>query len=70
MQENEFKPLDIFLMNEYLFTCPYCGSRCEELASFHHTNAKLSIQKCLDNECGFLCYEEEDAYFLKLWGVI
>lgn len=66
MQVNEFKPLDTFIMNEYPLTCPYCGSRCEELASFHHTNTKHSIQKCLDNECGFLCYEEEDAYFLKL----
>ena len=65
-----FEPLDFFLMNDQPFTCPNCGVRCDELASFYHTNAKLFVQQCLNRKCNFICYEEEDEYFLKLWGVI
>jgi hypothetical protein len=65
-----FKPLEIFLMNDQPFTCPYCGSRCEEIASFYHTNAKLLIEKCLNEACNFISYEEEDEYFLRLWEII
>ena len=68
--EKYFKSLEIFLMNDQPFTCPVCSSRCEELASFNHTNAKCLIQKCLNKECQFTCYEEEDKYYLKLWRVI
>ncbi len=70
MNQLEIKSLETFLMNNQPFTCPHCGSRTEELAGFYHTNAKSSIQKCLNIRCGFMCYEEEDEYFLKLWGVI
>lgn len=65
-----FKPLDTFLMNDQPFTCPHCGSRCEQIADFYHTNAKTFIQECLNKKCKFICNEEEDEYFLKLWGVI
>jgi len=65
--QNIFKPLDIFLMNDQPFSCPHCGSRCDELASFHHTKSKTFIQKCLNDQCCFVCLEEEDEYFLKLW---
>ena len=65
-----FKPLETFLMNDQPFTCPYCGSRCEEIASFYHTNAKSLIEKCMNDECNFICYEEEDEYFLRLWKMI
>jgi hypothetical protein len=65
-----FKPLEAFLMNDQPFICPHCGSRTEQLANFYHTKAKCAIEKCLNNECNFICYEEEDEYFLKLWGVI
>ena len=67
---NSFKPLEIFLMNDQPFTCPVCGARCEEIADFSHSNAKLYIQKCLNEKCGFLCGEEEDEYYLKLWCII
>ena len=59
-----------FLMNDQPFTCPYCGSKCEEIASFYHTNAKSLIEKCLNDECGFTCYEQEDEYFFRLWKMI
>lgn len=65
-----FFPLPTFLMNDQPFTCPYCGSRCEELGSFYHTKAKSFVQKCLNETCGFVCFEEEDEDSLKLWGVI
>lgn len=66
----EFKKLETILMNDQPFTCPYCGSRCEELANFYHTNSKLFIQRCLNKKCRFICNEEEDEYFLKLWGLL
>ena len=65
-----FKQLEVFFMNDQPFTCPYCGSRCEELANFHHTNSKRLIEMCLNKNCRFICYEEEDEYYLKLWKVI
>ncbi len=66
----QIKPLETFVMNDQPFTCPFCGSRCETLGDFYHTNAKSLIQRCLDSDCAFVCYEEEDKYYLKLWGVI
>jgi hypothetical protein len=58
--------LEIFLMNDQPFTCPYCGARCDEIANFYHTNAKLFVEKCLDDQCGFICLQEEDEEFLTL----
>ena len=68
--EETFKPLDFFLMNDQPFTCPHCGARCEDVTNFYHTNAKVLIEKCLNQDCGFICYEQEDEYSLKLWKVI
>lgn len=63
------KTLEIFLMNDQPFTCPHCGARCETLADFYHTNSKRLVQQCLNPDCRFICYEEEDEYYLKLWKV-
>ena len=66
-----FTGLQIFLMNDQPFTCPHCGARCRELANFYHTNARLLINECLNDGCGFICGEEESQdhpYFNKLWG--
>lgn len=65
MTQMEIKPLEIFLMNDQPFTCPHCGARCNEIASFYHTNAKLLIDQCLNKDCGFICGEEEDEEFLN-----
>ncbi|MEO7490341.1 MAG: hypothetical protein ABIU77_24700 [Ferruginibacter sp.] len=65
MNATYFKLLQIFLMNDQPFTCPYCGARCLEIASFYHTNAKLFIQQCLDETCGIVCGEEEDEEFIN-----
>ena len=54
--------LEIFLMNDQPFTCPICGARCFEIASFHHTNAKLFINQCLNKDCSIICGEEEDGF--------
>ena len=62
--------LEIFIMNDQPFTCPYCGSRCIEIASFYHTNAKSIIEECMNAECGFVGYELEDEEFLRLWKII
>ena len=70
MNQFEIKLLETFLMNDQPFICPHCGSRCEEIANFYHTNTKTLIQECLNEKCRFICYEEEDEYYLKLWGVI
>lgn len=59
--------LEIFLMNDQPFTCPNCGSRCFELADFLHTKANLLINECLNKDCSFICGEEEDQEYLKLW---
>lgn len=67
LKTESIQPLDTFLMNDQPFTCPYCGSRCEEIASFYHTKLKASIQACLNERCGFVCFEEEDEFFCKLW---
>lgn len=68
MDQSLSQPLETFLMNDQPFTCPHCGARCEEIASFYHTQAKCHIQKCLNPQCGFVCLEEEDEEFLTLWA--
>jgi hypothetical protein len=70
IQETQFKELQIFLMNDQPFTCPMCGARCNELANFIHTKARLMIQECMNSVCGFRCIEQENEYCLKLWGII
>lgn len=60
------EPLEIFLMNDQPFTCPHCGSRCETLADFYHTNAKQFIQQCMNLICAFVCYEEDNESLLAL----
>jgi hypothetical protein len=65
MKEPKFKTLEIFLMNDQPFTCPHCGARCLEIGNFYHTNAKLLINQCLNEACGFICGEEEDEEFLN-----
>lgn len=65
MKQFEIKPLEIFLMIDQPFTCPHCGTRCMEIGSFYHTNAKLLIDQCLNQDCGFICGEEEDEEFLN-----
>ncbi len=67
MNSIEIKPLEFFLMNNQPFTCPYCGTRSKTLADFYHTNSNRLVQQCLNIVCGFICYEEEDEYYLKLW---
>lgn len=67
---NLSKSPEVFIMNEQPFTCPYCGSKCEQLGSFHHTNFKAIVEKCMNLNCGIVCYEQEDEYFLNLWEVI
>lgn len=56
-------------MNDQPFTCPYCGARCFQLASFYHTNAKMMIKKCVSFDCTFIGFEMEDKYYLRLWKV-
>ena len=65
-----FEKLATFLMNDQPTTCPNCGVRCDDLASFYHTNAKCLVMRCLNTKCSFTFYEEEDEYYLKLWGII
>ncbi len=65
-----FERLPTFLMNDQPTTCPNCGTRCEDLGTFYHTNAKCLIMRCLNEECTFIFFEEEDEYYLKLWGII
>ena len=67
MNQNLFQPLEIFLMNDQPFTCPYCGASCEEIASFYHTNTRSFVEKCLNEKCNFICLQEEDEEFLTLW---
>jgi hypothetical protein len=65
MKKLKFKALEIFLMNDQPFTCPYCGARCLEIGNFYNTNAKLLINQCLDTACSFICGEEEDENLLN-----
>ncbi len=58
--------IEIFLMNDQPFTFPHCGARCEEIAGFYHTNAKCFVEKCLNEDCGFICFQEGDEEFLTL----
>jgi hypothetical protein len=60
-----FKPLQVFLMNDQPFTCPYCGARCINIGNFYHANAKLLIYQCLNKVCDIVCGEEEDEEFLN-----
>lgn len=64
------KPLEAYLMNDQPFACPHCGSRCEEIASLFHTRSKSGMQGCLNNKCSYICLEEEDEYFIKLWRTL
>jgi hypothetical protein len=58
--------LPIFLMNDQPTVCSICGARCEELASFMHTNARILLMQCLNRDCLFIFFEEEDEEFLIL----
>jgi hypothetical protein len=62
--------IEIFLMNDQPTVCGYCGARCEELANFMHTNAQALLMRCLNPECLFIFFEEEDEEFLTLWNNI
>lgn len=66
IQERTFKELEIFLMNDQPFTCPNCGARCIELASFLHTKTKLIINLCLNKYCSFICGEEDNGENLDI----
>lgn len=66
MNQTLSQPLEIFLMNDQTFTCPHCGARCEGIADFYHTNAKSFVEKCLNDQCGFICFEEEVEEFITL----
>ena len=59
------KPPEAFLMNDQPFSCPHCGARTETLANFNH-KAKWSVEKCLDDQWGFICLQEEDKEFIIL----
>lgn len=59
--------LEIFLMNDQPTVCSICGARCEDLADFMHTNANALLMQCLNPECLFIFFEEEDEEFLTLW---
>jgi hypothetical protein len=52
--------MEYFLMNDQPFTCPYCGARCQPLADFSHTDARLLVQQCLRQECGFIGGEVDE----------
>jgi hypothetical protein len=68
MKEISFsKSLEFFIMNNQPFTCSFCGSRCEQIGSFLHTNIKSIVEKCMNLNCSAVCYEQEDEEFLKLW---
>ena len=58
--------IEIFLMNDQPTVCGYCGARCEELTNFMHTNAQALLMRCLNPECLFIFFEEEDEEFLTL----
>jgi len=64
------KPVEIFFMIDQPSTCPYCGARCEVLGDFYHTKEKRLVMKCLDGNCAFIFFEDEDAEMLTLWGMI
>ena len=66
MNQKLSQPLEIFSMNAQPFTCPYCGARCEEIASFYHTNAKSFVEECLNDKCGFIYFQEEDKGCLSI----
>lgn len=69
MNHSPFQHLEIFLMNGQPFNCPHCGARCEVIADFYHTNAKAFIDKCLNEQCGFICLEQEEEEFIILWKI-
>ena len=52
MNQKLSQPLEIFLMNDQLSTINH--------QPFYHSNAKSSVEKCLNDQCGFICFQEED----------
>lgn len=69
LSQKQSEPTNFFLMNDQPFICPYFGTRCNEIANLYHTNAKAIVEQCLNTQCGFVCYELEDEYFLRLWMI-
>lgn len=59
--------IPFFLMNDQPTVCSICGARCEDLANFMHTNAHMLLMQCLNPECSFIFFEEEDEEFFTLW---
>jgi hypothetical protein len=58
--------VQIFLMNDQPTICSISGPRCEDLATFMHTNAQTLLVQCLNPDCSFIFFEEEDEEFLTL----
>ncbi len=44
----------IYCYNDQPATCPFCYTRTEEIASFYHTNARRTIEQCLNEACRFV----------------
>ena len=63
------KPIEIFFMTDQPSSCPYCGTRTETLGDFYHTQEKRLVQRCLNEACAFIFFEDEDAEMLTLWGM-
>jgi hypothetical protein len=64
------RKIPVFLMNDQPTVCGYCGARCEHVANFMHTNAHMSLLRCLNPDCQFIFFEEEDEEYLRLWNII
>ena len=56
-----------FLMNDQPTVCSICGARCDNLADFMYTNGHMQLIRCLNPDCSFIFFEEEDEEFLRLW---
>ena len=66
---NQFNPGTLYLIHDQPTTCAICGTRCEFLADFWHTNAKWFIMQCLNNDCEFIFLSGEGEEDLKLLGL-
>lgn len=50
----------IFLMSDQPTTCPKCGTRTDLLLDMLHTNARWTIEECLNPGCRFIFFSADD----------
>lgn len=49
-----------YLITDQPTTSPICGASTDIISGFYHTSAKLHINQCMDSQCKYVFFEEDE----------